>query len=183
MSCFFELFLLVLALSADAFTASFVYGADRVKIPFLSAAVITFLSTGILAFFLLAGSFLKAFLPGNLPSLCSVLLLFLLGLAKLTARPVRDMARRANDRDPEVLSAGEAFVLGAALSMDSAAAGIGTGLTGTSLPLLMILSLVTGFLSVTGGGRLGRIVSGRTSMDFSKAGGMVLMLLALMKLI
>ena len=36
-----QLFLLITALSLDAFAASFVYGTDRVKIPAASVAVIT----------------------------------------------------------------------------------------------------------------------------------------------
>ena len=47
-----QLFLLITALSLDAFAASFVYGTDRVKIPAASVAVITALSTGILVLFL-----------------------------------------------------------------------------------------------------------------------------------
>lgn len=43
-----ELLILVVALSVDAFAASFVYGADRVKIPVSSVLVIAGISSGIL---------------------------------------------------------------------------------------------------------------------------------------
>ena len=183
MSDFFELLLLVIALCADAFTASFVYGADRVKIPFLSAAIITLLSTGILAAFLLAGTVIRPFFPGNTAALLSAALLFFLGLGKCMAGPVKDVARQANDQEPEVLSAKEAFLLGIALSLDSAAAGIGTGLSGSSWPLLLFLSLASGFLAILGGSFLGKLVSGWTHLDFSRMSGVILILLAVLKLI
>lgn len=183
MSVFFELFLLVVALCADAFTASFVYGADRVKIPFLSAAIITFLSTAILAAFLFAGTVIRPLFPGNSAAYLGAALLFFLGLGKLLAKPVKDVARNANEQEPEVLSAREAFILGIALSLDSAAAGIGTGLTDSSWPLLLCLSLASGFLAIMAGSRLGRLISGCTHMDFSRMSGGILMLLALLKMI
>lgn len=183
MSGFIELFLLVVALCADAFTASFVYGADRVKIPFLSAAIITFLSTGILAAFLLAGAFLRPIFPGNSAAFLGAALLFFLGLGKLMAKPVKDVAHHANDWEPEILSPKEAFVLGIALSLDSAAAGIGAGLTEVSWPLLLTLSLATGYLAITAGSRLGRLVSSWTHLDFSRMSGLILILLAFLKLV
>lgn len=183
MSVFFELFLLVVALCADAFTASFVYGTDRVKIPFLSAAIITFLSTAILAVFLFAGTVIRPLFPGNLAAYLGAALLFFLGLGKLLAKPVKDVARNANEQEPEVLSAREAFILGIALSLDSAAAGIGAGLTDSSWPLLLFLSLASGFLAIMAGSRLGRLISGCTHMDFSRMGGGILILLAFLKII
>ena len=40
-----EALLLVVALSMDAFVASFAYGAQRIKIPFSSAAIISVICT------------------------------------------------------------------------------------------------------------------------------------------
>ncbi len=183
MSDFFSLLILALALSADAFTASFVYGADRVKIPFLSTLILTLLSTGILGSFLLVGRLIRPFLSGRLPALLAALLLSLLGIQKLCSGPTKEMARRANEKDPEILTPAEALPLGTALSIDSAAAGAGMGLSESSVPLLMGLTLVLTFLAVKGGSRLGRFTADRVQFDFSKLSGFVLLLLALWKLI
>lgn len=51
-----EALLLVVALSMDAFVASFAYGAQRIKIPFSSAAIISVICTAMLAVSLLAGA-------------------------------------------------------------------------------------------------------------------------------
>lgn len=180
---FISILFLVLALCADAFTASFVYGADRVKIPFASAAIITLLSTGILAVFLFAGKLLSPFLSGNLSALIGTALLLILGLSKLTARPTGEVARHANAFEPEILSPSEAFPLGIALSLDSAAAGAGAGLSGNSIPLLLLLSLAFGFLSIVLGSVLGRRASAFIRLDFSRLSGLVLIVLAIGKLI
>lgn len=56
-----EALLLVVALSMDAFVASFAYGAQRIKIPFSSAAIISVICTAMLAVSLLAGALLRHF--------------------------------------------------------------------------------------------------------------------------
>ena len=61
-----EALLLVVALSMDAFVASFAYGAQRIKIPFSSAAIISVICTAMLAVSLLAGALLRPFLPQGL---------------------------------------------------------------------------------------------------------------------
>ena len=52
--------LLVSALSMDAFVASFAYGTDRIRIPFISNVVISFVCTCILSIALLFGSFINS---------------------------------------------------------------------------------------------------------------------------
>lgn len=183
MDDFSSLFFLVPALCADAFTASFVYGAGHVKIPMLSAWIITFLSSGILSAALFLGTCLRPFLPQELPVFLSASLLLLLGCSKVTAAPTKDMARHANKRDPEILSSSEAFILGIGLSLDNAAAGLGAGLSGNSFPALLLLSLLIGFLSVAGGCFLGQRAGALAGVDFSRYGGIILVILGLLKLV
>ncbi len=182
MSNFSSLLFLSIALCADAFTAGFVYGAGNVKIPLSSAFIMTVLSSGILSVSLVFGSLLKPFLPMEIPSFLSACLLILLGLSKLAARPTKDTARHANQKEPEVLSCSESFFLGIALSLDNAAAGLGAGLSGSSFPILITLSLVLGLLSVLGGCFLGKKAGSWSNVDFSKYSGIILIILGLMKL-
>ena len=60
-SSWIEIVVLVIALSIDAFVASFVYGSNKVRIPLVSAWIITMLSTGILILFLVMGNIVGAF--------------------------------------------------------------------------------------------------------------------------
>lgn len=183
MDAFSTLLFLVLALCADSFTASFVYGAGYVKLPLSSACIITALSSGILSVSLLLGAALKPYLPQDLPVFLSASLLILLGFSKITAKPTKDMANHANRQEPEILSPHESFFLGIGLSIDNAAAGLGAGLSGNSFPVLLLLSLILGFLSIEVGCFLGKKARLWASVDFSRYGGMILVVLGLLKLL
>lgn len=178
-----SLVFLILALCADTFTACFVYGTGNVRIPPVSSWIITLLSAGILSASLALGAVLKPFLPPDVPVFLSSSLLVLLGASRFTAAPTKDMAAHANKEKPEILSPSEALFLGAGLSVDNAAAGIGAGLSGSSLPAVLILSLLFGMASVTGGCRLGKRAVSMADMDFSKYSGVILVILGLLKLV
>lgn len=201
--------MLVTALSIDAFAASFVYGTDRVKIPVSSVAIITSLSTGVLVLFLLLGSGLGTFISPKATSVICFFILFLLGLIKLFDSSIKRLIRKyksldkklcfsvsgltliltiyadpqtANGEDITVLSPGEAFSLGIALSLDSAAAGIGAGMMAIHLPLTILLSLATGVAAILSGSFLGNTVAKKTSLDLSWISGVMLIILAFSKL-
>ena len=199
-----QLFLLITALSLDAFAASFVYGTDRVKIPAASVAVITALSTGILVLFLLLGKWFGGLIPPRATSVLCFLILFALGFIKLFDSTIKSFIRKsdfferkvcfsisnlnfiltvyadpsaANGEDIAVLS------LGLALSLDSAAAGFGAGMMVTHLPLTILLSLLLNTAAVLLGSFLGRTLAKRSSLDLSWLSGLLLMGLALGKLL
>ena len=90
----YDILLLVTALSVDAFAACFIYGADRVKIPLLSACIITGVSSAVLLAFLLLGGLMQQLLPEGFSAFLSFLLLFLLGLLKLFDSSVKARIRR-----------------------------------------------------------------------------------------
>lgn len=208
-SSVFRLFVLVTALSLDAFAASFVYGTDNVKIPTSSVAIITALSTGILFVFLILGSWFGAFIPARFTSALCFLLLFVLGLIKLFDGTLKALIRSshtiqkkvcfsiasvnfiltvyadpsiANREDISVLSPLEALSLGLALSLDSAAAGFGAGMMTFHLPLTIFLSLLLNAAAVLLGSFLGRVLVKCSNLDLSWLSGILLMALAISKL-
>ena len=75
------------ALSIDAFAASFAYGSNKIKIPFLSAQIINLICTGILALSLLIGSLVKQLIPAWLTAVLCFALLFILGLDVYKRQP------------------------------------------------------------------------------------------------
>lgn len=207
---FIQLFLLVIALSVDAFAASFVYGTDRVKIPAASVFVITALSTGILVLFLLLGQWFGSMIPAGATSILCFLILFILGLVKLFDSTIKTLIKKtefyerrvcfsishmnfiltvyadpsaANGEDVAVLSPLEALSLGLALSLDSAAAGFGAGMMVTHLPLTILFSLVLNTAAVLVGSTLGRTIANRSSLDLSWLSGLLLIGLAIGKLL
>ena len=177
------LLLLIFALCADTFTACFLYGAGHVRIPVLSSAAIILLSAGSLALFQIAGTLLRPWLAYDLPVFLSSCVLILLGAMRFNSGSAEAAALHANRIHPEYLSFSEACFLGISLSADNAAAGLGAGLSRDSLAALTLLSLSVSFLSVVGGCHLGRVAAKRIPIDVSKLGGMILIVLGLVKLI
>lgn len=205
-----QLFMLLTALSLDAFAASFVYGTDNVKIPAASVSIITALSTGILFFFLVLGKWCGSFISPGITSAVCFLLLFFLGLVKLFDSTLKSLIRRsgcsskrlcfsisdlnfiltvyadparANAEDISVLSPMEALSLGIALSLDSAAAGFGAGMMVIHLPMTLGLSVVLNTAAVLSGSFLGRVLVRKTNMDLSWLSGILLLVLAFSKIV
>ena len=205
-----EALALVLALSLDAFAASFAYGADRVRIPPASLAVISGVCSGVLGLSLLLGSGAAPWLPAGIPSLIGFLLLLIIGCVRLFDRSIKALIRSRRltekriqfhlfslcvildiyacpqnaDRDQSrVLSPGEAASLAMALSLDGLAAGFGAGLSQVDWLLPVLFSLIVGAAAVRLGDLAGQRLAKRIPFDLSWLSGLLLILLALLKVI
>ena len=204
-----EALLLVVALSLDAFVASFAYGAQRIKIPFSSALIISGICTATLAVSLLLGALLRPFLPQGLTKGLCFALLFLLGITKLCDSAIKTLIRRHKrmhrqvsfsvfslkfildvyadpekaDRDgSRVLSPAEAASLAVALSLDGLAVGFGAALMQVNVLLVMAFSLAVGLLAVRLGGKIGNRAAQSLPFDLSWLSGALLIVLAVLKL-
>ena len=82
----------------------------------------------------------------------------------------------------KVLSAGEAVYLAIALSIDSMATGLGSGLFTINYVQIIILSIVIGFLAVILGCKIGQPFSKVTNKDVSWLSGAFLIILALLRI-
>src|SRR5690606_9454010 len=72
--------MLVLALSLDAFVASFAYGANKIEIPFTSIIIIDLVCVFFLAISVFFGELVKCFLSDYVTSIFCFLILFFLGV-------------------------------------------------------------------------------------------------------
>ena len=189
---YYFLILLVVVLSMDAFAAGFSYGIERVKVPFLSRAIIALLSGGMLTASLLAGNFLMGFIPEPLTKGISFAVLFLLSLYKFydALQSLRSkngklttgmISQKVNKEDKAVLSCREGALLAIALSIDNVSAGLCTRTL--SLPSIILLLLTTAihFFAFRLGLLTGSVLS-RRSRRLTWLGGAVLMLLAFLRL-
>lgn len=190
---YYFLILLIVVLSMDAFAAGFSYGIERVKVPFLSLAIIALLSGGMLTASLLAGNFLMGFIPEPLTKGISFAVLFLLSLykfydalqslhsknGKLTTGMI---SQKVNKEDKAVLSCREGALLAIALSIDNVSAGLCTRTV--SLPSIILLLLTTAihFFALKLGLSAGAILSEKTR-NLAWLGGAVLMVLAFLRLV
>ena len=204
-----EALLLVVALSLDAFVASFAYGAQRIRIPYSSAAIISVICTAMLAVSLLAGSLLRPFLPQSLTKGLCFAILFLLGLVKLCDSTIKTLIRKHKRMhrqvsfslfslkfildvyaDPEKadrvgsreLSPAEAASLAVALSLDGLAVGFGAALMKVNFLMVMLFSLAVGMLAVRLGGKIGNRAAQKLPFDLSWLSGALLIVLAILKL-
>ena len=177
-----EILVLVTALSVDAFAAGFSYGVSKIKVPFLSVLIVAGVSSLTLAGSMLAGNMISSLIPGGLTRQFSFLMLFVIGIVKLFDRSRSDAAEAANKNQDDLVSPGEALMLGAALSLDSIAAGIGAGVAVSRVPAAIAASALVGVLAMVSGSSLGRLISSHCRSNLCWVSGLLLILLALMKL-
>jgi len=205
----FESILIAIALSTDAFIASFAYGSNKIKIPFSSMQVIAFICTGILGISLLLGTSLKPYLPGDLLKIGSFLILFLLGIFKLMDNIIKAIINKhaiidkqikfslfsinfilnvyANPKEADLdesktLSPREALSLAVALSLDSLAAGFGAALGNVNILAIIICSLIFSMISIKSGAFIGNKISDKVPFQLSWLSGVLLISLAFLRL-
>ncbi len=208
-SYFIEAMVFVIALSIDAFLASFAYGVDRIRIPISSLFIISSMSGAVLGISMLAGSVAGKNLPDGTGAMIGFLVLFLVGIFKLFDGAIKWYIRKYNNiekninfhfssfkflltiyADPDkadvdrggVLSAKEAISLGIALSIDSAAAGIGAGAMATPVLSSIVLTWITNIIAILSGSYLGYKIAQKISLDFSWISGILLIILGFSKL-
>lgn len=205
-----EILLLVVALSLDAFVASFAYGTDNIKIPFSSFAVLNFICTLFFAVSLILGDILTPHLPPHFTRYLCCFLLAVLGLVKLFDSTIKGYIRKQHKlfkkinfklfqvnfiltvyADPQKadsdksrnLSAGEALSLAVALSLDGLAVGFSAGLGTIPLWQAIVFSLLGNMLAIWAGSFTGRVVAKKTSLDLSWLSGVLLIVLAVLKVV
>ena len=201
-----EAFLITTALSVDAFVSGFAYGANRIRIPLLSAILINVICSAVLAVSLFFGTFLGRYIPNSVTLGICAAILMLIGLIKIAGcvinrikKPDGNSGTRggksifrvfaapetADANNNKVLSAGEASVLALALSLDGLTVGAGAGLinSGRAVYILIIaFSLVTGLLYLTLGRFAGDRIARKTKLNLSWLSGVMLIGLAIIKL-
>ncbi len=206
----FDEILLVLALVIDAFIACFAYGTKGIRIPWPSALLIGGVGTGILILSMTISTQFQRFLPPGLCSALSFAIIFGLGFLSVFQNAVKSaLAKRTDtaknlkfrwagisfavtvyldetqaDADhSKVLSLREALLLGTVLSLDSFGIGFGSGFSSHHLLFLYVLSLFLHPAAVMLGRLLGEKTAGKLPDGFSSLGGVLLIILAFIRLL
>jgi len=201
---------LIIAVSLDAFVASIAYGSNHIRIRPGAAVIISGIGSLFLGFSVGVGSLLGSWLSEESTQVLGFLCLFLLGIIKLLDYNIKAYINRhkevrkdisfsisqlhfllsiygdpiAADKDESrTLSLSESLFLAAAMSIDSLVAGIGAAFLEVSLLTAISLSFTIGLLAVWAGCRLGNGIAGRARIDLSWLSGLLLVILALMKLL
>lgn len=203
-----ESILLVLALSLDAFVASIAYGTNKIKIPFISVAIINIACSSILAFSIFLGSIVKKMVPENITSVFSFLILLVLGVFYLFQSLIKAYIAKPSNQNKEVqlkmsdliiniyvdetsadfdnskdLNPKEAIYLAIALSLDSLAVGFGSSLGNINYIQVILFSLFWGMMAIWLGLFIGKKFAENLNINISWLSGVLLMILAIKKLI
>jgi len=197
------------SLSIDALAAGFAYGSKKIRIPMLSVQIINIVCCAIIGLSMFVGHWLRPFLADGLADGIAFAVLFIIGLIKLMDGIVKSVIRKHTSldkafrfsvfdiqfilrmyADPEIadsdvsahLSPGEAAALAVSLSLDGMAVGFAAALAGVNPWALLAWSLVTNFVALVLGRRLGHSLADRLPFNISWVAGVVLIGLAFSRL-
>ena len=196
--------LLVLAMSTDAFFAALSYSTGKIKIPAVSAFVISIISSAVLTASMLISAAAGAFIPESFCRTAGAVLLGVIGITGFCQNGLKSILRKhkgngkvsfscfnigfvisvyldetkADADRSKILSPKEAV----ALSVDSVSGGLGAGLSGANILRVCLLSFIFGLMAVAAGGKLGEGLS-KKGPDLSWVSGVFLIVLAAYKLI
>lgn len=203
-----EALLMVSALSLDTLVSGFAYGANKIKIPALSVFIINIICSMTLAVTLLFGHIVGSFIPKQLTTGICVFILVFLGISKIFDSAIKSLIRKyqgfqkvirfsafhlgfllkiyanpekADKDESKNLSSTEAVYLAVALSLDGLAVGFGAGMTDINILLITALSLLTGVIGILAGWHIGSKIAERITLDLSFLSGILLIVLALLK--
>lgn len=201
--------LLVFAVCIDAFAVSISYGIGKIKIPIMSALIVSFVGTAFLAVSVFFARIISGYIDSRLCVILSAILLIILGVTNIFQNSIKAYLRKYNGRkklkfcvfnisfvvsvildetkadadNSKVLSVKEALALSVALSLDSLATGFSAGLAVTYFIETVVLTFIVGFLCVMSGCIIGRRISSKTKLDLSWITGIVLICIALLNIL
>ena len=205
-----ESILLVLALSLDSFVASLAYGANKIKIPFKCVIIINLVCAAFLTLAIFFGTLVKKLFPQNITIMISFTILIFLGIYYLFESIVKSYLQKRSKIDRNVkfklfnvwiiiniyidetkadldnsknLSSKEALYLASALSLDSLAIGFGSSLGNINYIHVILLSLIFGMIAIWSGLFIGKNLAKKSKINLSWLAGIILIILAFLKLI
>ena len=204
-----ESLLLITSICLDAFFASIAYGTNKIKIPFISSFIISLIGALILGISLFFGGFIKEFLPNNLAVILSFFILFIIGIYRLFEGIFKAFIQKKRSLDKpltfklfdmnfvlqvyadetiadydksKTLSPKEAFYLSIALSFDSLAVGFGSSLGEINFIQTIILCFIFGLICISLGHIIGKKLLEKINVNLSWISGIILIILAILKL-
>lgn len=205
---FLNIFLLVFALCLDTFVASAAYGTNQVHLSAAQIAVINGICSLCLGVSLMFGTLLDSWIPESLTRGICFISLMLLGFLKLADSSIKRYLRRHRQLNKNIrfsfsqlrfiiniysdpleadadeshdLTWKEVIFFSLAMSIDSLAAGTMAAFMKISVPITVITAFVMGVLFTCMGLLLGRKISAHCPRDLSWIGGILFIVLAVLK--
>ena len=201
---------IAISISVDAMAASFAYGCKKIKIPILSLVIINLICTTVIGLSFLFGMALVRHIPEWLATGVSFSILLIIGIVKLFDSITKSVIRKYTQfskeiklsvfnfklvmhlyADPEAadvdvsksISPREAVVLAVSLSLDGLAVGLGAAMIGINGWVLVLFTLISGFVALFMGCWLGNKAADKLRFNISWLAGVILIGLAFMQLL
>ena len=201
---------IAVSISIDALAVSFAYGCKKIKIPVSSLIIINLICTAVIGLSFLFGTALVRYIPGWLAIAVSFAILFIIGIVKLFDSITKSIIRKYTQfskeiklsvfnfklvmhlyADPEAadvdvsksISPREAVVLAVSLSLDGLAVGLGAAMIGINGWVLVLFTLITGYIALLFGCWLGNKAADRLRFNITWLAGVILIGLAFLQLL
>lgn len=200
-----QILVLVCAMSADTFASSLAYSAKGIKILKSSCIVLNLVCALVVGFGVEMGRVTLEILSFRTVTVISSIILGMLGFSNIFESVLKAGIKNSTKRDfhifdfhfileiicdttqadsdfSKTLSAREACTLALALSLDGFVAGVSAGMWGISSLALSIITFLVGSLATLSGGLFGKKISEHRRANMSWISGIILLILAFLKL-
>jgi len=201
--------LLVLSICLDTFLASIAYGTEKIKIPLSSSIIINLVCSSFLGISLLLSNILNDFITIGIANILSFLLLLSIGVYRIFEVFFKKYIRKFSNKNTpltfkvfdfkfvlqiyadeikadydksKLLTAKEAFYLSVALSLDSLAVGFSSGLVYVNYIQVIVLCFLVGMICIILGSYLGRYFTNIININLSWISGVLLIILAILRI-
>lgn len=200
---------IVIAICLDSLAIGIAYGIKDIKIPRLSLLIINIVCTFFLFAAMFLGGLVKKILPGDVPSIISFIILFILGVYFILDSLIKALIKKQEKSSEKLeikfsnfkividvivdctkadinnsgdIDIKEAIYLGTALSLDALGIGFGTAMGNIDYVQVLIFSFIFNIFAILSGFYIGRKIVSKTEIDFSWISGAILIFLALCRL-
>lgn len=169
----FELVVFVLAISLDSFAAAICFGACGIRLGVLRSLIIAAVGTLFIAVSIFFGTIIGNAIPPFFSTVTSFFILTIIGLIRIV---------HSEKLQVQTMSTWQTVSFAVALSIDGLFAGFGAAISECSY-IAIPLSFALTFGAVFFGSILGKKLAGILKIDIAKAGGVLLILIAISKLL
>jgi len=179
----FSAFVLALVISIDTFPVGFACGAGGVRVPMRNVVVLDVLGSVLVSVALFSGFCISLYISPGVARWIGVGALIAVGCAKIAQTFFKKKSER--QQDARKISWAETVMLAVLLSIDGFVVGLGVSINSASIAFCLAVvafSLVTDFVFFVAGFRLGRRTAQKIPLDLSCIGGVVLVLIGVLKL-
>lgn len=197
---------LILAMITDTFLVSLSYASEKIRIPPLSAVIMSFVSTAVLTLSLCFSQTICLFVPEGYCKAAGSVILIIIGVVQICSNRLKALLKKhsgnksvkfscfdidfiikvyidetqADTDKSKVLSSKESVALALALSVDSLCGGVAAGISGSNIVWTAIMSFILGIIAVVAGKKAGKSDIFQR-FDMSWVSGVFLIILAVLK--